>query len=127
MVNSHFSCFLSSQLHSLKGSVFCQQCPEPRAFPPPREMLLTSLGKGAEQSLGQHQSLASGQHLSISTYECHYPTPRGRVTPGLVPAVIKEGTNKAMWSDETVPHCQKPMKSKQTQKSFIIPVFIQIK
>lgn len=127
VLNSHFSCSLSSQLHSLKGSVFCQWCPEPRASPPPREMLLTSLGKGAEQSVGQQQSSASEQHLSISTCECHYPTPRGTVTPELAPAAVKEGTNKAMQSDEIVPHCQKPVKSKQTQKSFISPVFIQIK
>lgn len=36
-------------------------------------------------------------------------------------------TNKAMCSDEIAPCCQKPTKPKQTQKSFISPVFIQIK
>lgn len=126
VLNSRFLHFLSSQLHSPYGSVFCQPCPEPRASPAPGEMLLTCLGKGAEQSLGQHQSLASGQHLSLSTCECQHPTAKAE-WPRAGTCCDYRGTNKAMWSDEIAPRCQKPTKPKQTQKSFISPVFIQIK
>lgn len=73
---------------------FCllPRMPWAKGFPMPKRNAFNFPWKRSRAESGT----ASGQHLSISTCECHYPTPRGRRTPGLAPAVIKERTNKAM-------------------------------
>lgn len=114
-------------------------CPTPTtnaASPAPQQPkdLKLPLEKGQRRPQESSRARRQGSVSSNTRTPQHWhvwvllPHSKGhQINPGFVFVIIKKGRKKAMWSDEIVPRCQKPVKSKQTQKSFISPFFIQIK